>query len=97
MHFSSRAAAVVAVSALLVGAAACSDPLSVENVNNPDRTRIFGLSRDVESLASRLYQNVHVSTVGFTGGGASAILGPTDGLYQQMLTMGLENASSLNN
>jgi hypothetical protein len=91
MHFSSRAAAVVAVSALLVGAAACSDPLSVENVNNPDRTRIFGLSRDVESLASRLYQNVHTATVGNTG------LTGSDGLYQQMLTMGLENASSLNN
>jgi hypothetical protein len=67
MHFSSRAAAVVAVSALLVGAAACSDPLSVENVNNPDRTRISA-SRATSSRWPRAStRNVHTATVGNTG------------------------------
>jgi hypothetical protein len=67
--------------------AACNDPLEVENVNNPDRSSVLNLPRDVEALGGRLYQNSHAATIGPN----------EDRLYQQMLTMSFENASSLNN
>lgn len=75
---------------LLAGAlllSACSDPLEVENRNNPDIGAVLALPRDVEALAGRLYQNVHTATGSNTN----------QTIYPQMLTMGLENVSQLNN
>ncbi len=70
---------------VMVGA--CSDPLAVENRNNPERANVLALPRDVEALGSRLYQNVHANTMG----------GSNDALYPQMLALSLENSSALNN
>ena len=82
---------------LLAGAVvlgACSDPLEVENRNNPDVGAVLRLPRDVETLAGRLYQNVHSSTVtSFTEAGGAT----SNTIYPAMLTMGLENVSQLNN
>jgi hypothetical protein len=85
MHRFTRATwalALLAVSA----AAACSDSLEVENPNNPQRGSVLNLARDVEALASKLYQNVH-----------NASFGSADALYTQLNVMSLENASSLAN
>ena len=82
-----RATWALAAVAASVVFAACNDPLEVENVNNPDRSSVLGLPRDVEALGGRLYQNSHAATIGPN----------EDRLYQQMLTMSYENASSLNN
>jgi hypothetical protein len=78
--------------ALVLGA--CSDPLEVKNVDNPDIAAVLRTPRDVETLAGRLYQNVHSSTVTvLTATNAAS----NNGIYPQMLTLGLENASQLNN
>ena len=78
--------------ALVLGA--CSDPLEVTNRNNPDIGAVLRLPRDVETLAGRLYQNVHSSTVtSFTETGGAT----SNTIYPAMLTMGLENVSQLNN
>lgn len=72
--------------AVACGVAACSDPLSVSNTNNPDRTSVLRLPRDVEALASNLYKTSH-----------NATLNSTTAIYPALLTMSFENASSLNN
>ena len=88
-----RATWSLVAGALLLGA--CSDPLEVENVNNPERGQVFAQGRDLETLAGRLYQNVHEATVGpRTATGAATEL---DAIYPQLLTLGLENVSALNN
>jgi hypothetical protein len=88
-----RATWSLVAGALLLGA--CSDPLEVENVNNPERGQVFAQGRDLETLAGRLYQNVHEATVGpRTATGAGTEL---DAIYPQLITLGLENVSALNN
>jgi hypothetical protein len=85
MHRFTRA--TVALSILTAAAAvACSEPLEVENANNPQRGSVLNLPRDVEALASKLYQNVH-----------NASFGSGDALYTQMNVMSYENVSSLAN
>jgi hypothetical protein len=82
---------------LLAGAAllsACNDPLEVENRNNPDIATVLRLPRDVESLAGRLYQNVHAATV--TSADLAGIA-DANTIYPMMLTMSFENVSQLNN
>jgi hypothetical protein len=85
MHRFQRAPLVLAVAAATV-AAACSDPLTVENRNNPDRNSVLNLARDVEALSGRLYQNVH-----------TAGLNSNTAVYPTLMVLALENASSLNN
>lgn len=80
-----RVAGVAAVCAAAL-AAACNDPLNVDNSNNPNRGSVFNLPRDVEALAASHYQNVH-----------NATLNSLTSLYAQMLVLSFENASSLNN
>ena len=85
---------------LLAGAAllsACKDPLEVENRNNPNIATVLRLPRDVEALTGRLYQNVHSATVTSLTTVAPIGQPSSNSIYPQMLTMGLENVSQLNN
>jgi hypothetical protein len=74
----------------LLSAAACSDPLEVENPNNPERDRLFARPADAENLAGSLYQQIHAATMG-VGANATANLRPS------LLTASFENASALAN
>jgi hypothetical protein len=76
-----------ALSGLLVAAAlaACSDTLSVQNLNNPDRLRVLGRPTDVEALVSGSFATIYNGTFG------------TDGVAPSARTMSWENASNLAN
>lgn len=76
-----RAAALLGAAAAAL-TAACQDVLQVSSPNNPDRAAVLRLPRDVESLASRLYQNVH-----------TAHFGANDNLDNQMRVASFENGS----
>lgn len=86
MYRFKRAPWVLALVGAVAAAAACSDPLAVDNRNNPNRGSVFNLPRDVEALTGSLYQNVHAAT-----------LGSNTAVYPQMLVLSFENSSSLNN
>ena len=87
-----RATSSLLAGALLLGA--CSDPLEVENTNNPNIATVLRTPRDVETLTGRLYQGAHQATVG----GLNVTGTPNNNsIYPAMLTMGLENVSQLNN
>jgi len=89
-----RAFHYVLCSALALGAGACSDPLAVNNTNNPDRNRVFGSASDLESFVGSTYAIAHSGTVG----GATVLSGgANDGLQPQLLTMGMESVSGLAN
>ena len=75
----------------LLGAAACNEPLSVQNPNNPDRERVLRRAADVEALAGTLYQQVHAGTMGMNNATT------TIGIYPQLLTAAFENTSGLAN
>jgi hypothetical protein len=50
---------------LLLGfGVACSEPLAVENSNNPDITRVFRNPADVEALSGSLFQQINLATLG---------------------------------
>lgn len=85
MHRLLRPAGVLAAAAAAL-LAACSDPLSVTNRNNPSRDDILRLSRDVEGLTSRIYQGVH-----------AAHFAANDNLDNQLKNSSFENASTLAN
>ena len=85
MYRFKRASGLLALAGA-VAAAACSDPLDVDNRNNPDRGSVLNLPRDVEALSSNLYQNLH-----------AAQFNSTTAVYPQLLVVSFENASSLNN
>jgi hypothetical protein len=72
--------------ALLALATACSDPLDVENVDNPDRSKILAKPSDVDGLVATLYQTINQATLG------SATRTQTG-----LRTMAFENASQLAN
>lgn len=80
-----RAAVVLAVAAA-TAATACNDVLSVSTPNNPDRSRILSLPRDVEALSSKLYQLSHAAHFGREGAG-------NDNLDNQLRVSSFENAS----
>lgn len=73
-------AALAATAAIAL--AACNDVLNVKTPNNPDRASVLNLPRDVESLASKLYQNVN-----------TAHFGANDNIDNQMRVASFENAS----
>jgi len=75
------------LSILVLTLAACSDPLAVENTNNPDRNRVFTNAADLEVFTSGLFVVMIQSTIG----------GSNDGLHTQMSTMSMENTSTLAN
>ena len=68
---------------VVVGLAACKEPLDVTNVNNPDRDRVLAKPLDVEVLIGQLYQNFINATIG----------GSNNGLQPQLLTSGMESYS----
>jgi hypothetical protein len=74
-------------SLLVVTLAACADPLAISNTDDPDRTRVFTNPADLQNFTAGLFGVMHQSTLG----------GSNDGLYTQMLVMGMENTSTLAN
>lgn len=74
----------------LLGAAACEEPLLVDNTNQPDRDRALGRPADVETFIANSYNTVHNGTV---GGQTSGGLTTNDVLQPGMLVMGLESYS----
>ena len=66
---------------------ACSDPLTVNNSNDPDRGRVFTNPADLQVFIAGLYGVWLNSTIG----------GSNDGLQTQMIVMGMENTSTLAN
>ena len=84
MHKLSRALSGVLVAVVL---AACKDPLTVANVNNPDRLRVLGSPSDLETLTYGAFRTMFVSTIG----------GSDDNIPSQARVMSFENSSSLAN
>jgi hypothetical protein len=84
MHKLSRALSGVLVAVVL---AACSDPLTVANRNNPDRIRVLGSPTDLENLTFGAFRTMFVSTIG----------GSDDNIASQARVMAFENSSSLAN
>ena len=76
-----------ALSGMLVVAAfaACKDPLTVDNWNNPDRARVLARASDVEVLIKGGFKTIFNGTYG------------SDGIAPGARTMSWENASNLNN
>jgi hypothetical protein len=74
-------------SALLAGLVACSQPLTVDNTNNPDIGRSLATPADLENFIGTTYVTAHQGTLG----------GSNDALQTQMIVMGLENVSGLAN
>ncbi len=67
------------------GIAACSDQLTVDNLNNADQGRALARPVDVENLIAGSFNTMHRATIG------AATLNP------QMLVLGMENYSALAN
>lgn len=67
----------------LLGAAACREPLLVENENQPERERALSRPPDVETFIANSYNTINNATLG----------GSNDGLQPGMLVMGLESFS----
>ncbi len=68
-----------------VALAACQDPLTVTNTNNPDRARVLARPSDLEALIAGGFKTIVNGTFG------------TDGLGPSARTMSWENASNLAN
>lgn len=72
---------------LTVLTAACTDhPLSVQNPNQPDVAKVFGTPRDVETIVSKLFQQMY-----------NGQLGNPDDIFTQTITMSFESSSQLGN
>jgi hypothetical protein len=73
--------------ALAMTLGACRDnPLAVNNSNNPDVSKVYGTPRDVETIMSKLFQQMWNAQQGQTGN-----------VGVQTMTMSLESASGLAN
>lgn len=66
--------------------AACKDPLAVSNINSPDRTRVLATPADLEQFVINTWTAYH-----------DAQYGSNTSIFPQMLNMGMENFSDLNN
>src|SRR5687768_11668759 len=77
---------VIPVGLALGIGAACSEPLAVDNDNNPDIARVFRNPADVEALSGSLFQSIN-----------SATLGNIARTQTGMMTASFMNASSLAN
>jgi hypothetical protein len=65
--------------------AGCKD-LTVPNENQPDVARVFGSPRDVETIISKLFQQMY-----------NGQLGNPDDIFTQTITMSFESSSQLGN
>lgn len=65
--------------------AGCKD-LTVPNQNQPDVARVFGSPRDVETIVSKLFQQMY-----------NGQLGNPDDIFTQTITMSFESSSQLGN
>jgi hypothetical protein len=65
---------------------ACEDPLNVPNPDAPDRTRVLASPADLVQFTINNWASYH-----------DALYGANDALFPQMLNMGMENFSDLNN
>ena len=63
-----------------------NNPLSVDNTNNPNVTQVFALPTNVESLISKLFQQLY-----------NGQYGSSDDIWTQAMTMSLESHSQLGN
>jgi hypothetical protein len=70
---------------MTVFTAACND-LTVPNLNQPDVAKVFGTPRDVETIVSKLFQQIY-----------NGQLGSGDDLMTQTITMSFESSSQLGN
>ncbi|HJP85969.1 MAG TPA: RagB/SusD family nutrient uptake outer membrane protein [Gemmatimonadaceae bacterium] len=64
---------------------ACRD-MSVDNPNQPDVSKVFGTPRDVETIISKLFQQMY-----------NGQLGSADDIFTQTITMSFESSSQLGN
>jgi len=65
--------------------AGCND-LKVTNPNQPDVAKVFGTPRDVETIVSKLFQQMY-----------NGQLGNADDIFSQTITMSFESSSQLGN
>ena len=72
---------------LVLTLAACTNPLDVSNLNDPDRTRTFSNPQDLQVFIAGLYSVAHGATLG----------AQNDNLQTQMAVMSMENVSGLAN
>lgn len=79
-----RARKVAVIALVTVAATACDDMLGVENLNQPDITRVFATPAAIEQTIGSGYQSVHNALT-------------TNNLMPQLLTISLESYSGLNN
>jgi len=89
-----RAFLYALVGALALDVGACTNPLAVDNTNNPDRNSAFRTATDLETFLGSTYAIAHSGTLGdakVLSGGAN------DGLQPQLITMGMESVSGLAN
>lgn len=78
---------VVSMLALVATVAACNDAaLAIDNDNNPDVDRVYGNPRDVETIVSKLYQQMY-----------NGLYGSSDNLWTQSMVMAFESSSQLGN
>lgn len=79
--------ALAVLFAATIGLAACRDSqLGVTNPNQPDVTRVFGAPRDVETIISKLFQQMY-----------NGQYGSSNDIWTQTLTMSFESHSQLGN
>lgn len=74
-------ARLLALGLVATGAAACSDPLSVENVNDPSTSQVLQTSADIESFIRNSYTT------------ARGPLYASDGINMQLMSTGFENSA----
>jgi SusD/RagB-like outer membrane lipoprotein len=74
----------LAAGSLVVAIAACSDPLTVQNLQGPDIGRVLSSGSSIESVISGNYLSCRNNAI-------------NSNAFQQMQTMSFETASSLNN
>lgn len=78
---------VLSACLVVLALAACKDPLTVNNQNQPDRNRVFTNPTDLQVFVSGLFAVMLQSTTG----------GSNDALQNQMTVMSMENTSGLAN
>lgn len=77
---------VVALAGMAFMTACRDNPLQVDNTNSPDVAKVFGSPRDVETIVSKLFQQMY-----------NGQHGSSDNIGDQAITMSFESHSQLGN